>query len=154
MMYRNIIACHYMDTLSEVNSLIELAGFESGTDVFKSIGAATGGNLLPEPVLRHRPQVCGLLPCGTGATDVARAAACAFLLPEIPEQEMRAAFVLLRDIFQHGFDTLMISILQLSIFARRKGDVTGSETVVMEIDDARMVGWDVLDDMLQGERIQ
>ena len=28
MMYRNIIACHYMDTLSEVNSLIELAGFD------------------------------------------------------------------------------------------------------------------------------
>jgi hypothetical protein len=28
MMYRNIIACHYMDTLSEVNSLIEAAGFE------------------------------------------------------------------------------------------------------------------------------
>lgn len=28
MMYRNIIACHYMDTLSEVNSLIEAAGFD------------------------------------------------------------------------------------------------------------------------------
>ena len=28
MVYRNIIACHYMDPLGEVNSLIEAAGFE------------------------------------------------------------------------------------------------------------------------------
>ena len=28
MMYRNVIACHYMDTLGEVNSLIEAAGFD------------------------------------------------------------------------------------------------------------------------------
>ena len=28
MMYRNIIACHYMDTLNEVNVLLEAAGFE------------------------------------------------------------------------------------------------------------------------------
>ena len=28
MMYRNIIACHYMDTLGDVNTLIEAAGFD------------------------------------------------------------------------------------------------------------------------------
>ena len=28
MMYRNIIACHFMDTLTEVNSLIEAAGYD------------------------------------------------------------------------------------------------------------------------------
>lgn len=33
MMYRNIIACYYMDTLNEVNALIEAAGYERMAEI-------------------------------------------------------------------------------------------------------------------------
>ena len=48
---------------------------------------------------------------------------------------MRAALVLLGHILQHRLQTLVIRFLQLFVFARRKGNITGPQAVVMQEDD-------------------
>ena len=48
---------------------------------------------------------------------------------------MCAALVLLGHILQHGLQALVIRVLQLFVFARRKGNITGPQAVVMQEDD-------------------
>ena len=67
---------------------------------------------------------------------------------------MRAAFVHLGDILQHGLDTVVVSILKLRVFGGRKGDIAWAQAVVMQENDTRMVGWNVLDDMLKGHIVE
>ena len=62
---------------------------------------------------------------------------------------MCAAFIRLRYILFHRLGTLVICVLELTVFLGRQGYIAGTETVMVQEDDTGMVRRNIPDDMLK-----